>query len=231
MSLDMDAFAKNIWLIDSPEMPETLGFKYPLRMVVIRLSDGGLWLWSPVKMTQAIANEVRALGDVKFLVSPNRYHHLHIGEWQAAYPNAKLVAAPGLAPKRPDLRVDHELSEGWAPWGNDIEHVIFWGNKLAQEAVFFHRASGTVVFCDILQRIPTDLLSGWRLLVARLDRMVGDEPQVPRKFRLAFRDKSALRSAVERVEQWPASAVLIAHGAPVTVNAQAFLKRAFSWVK
>lgn len=227
----MDTFGQDIWIRSSDETPETFGFRYPLRMVVVRLADGGLWIWSPVGLTEGLRAEVDALGPVRFLVSPNKFHHLSLSDWQDAYPEAQVVAAPGLEAKRPDLRIDHVLEAGPAPWGDEIEQVLFTGNPLFEEAVFFHRSSGTVIFCDILQRIPEDMLTGWRLWVARLDRMVGPEPQVPRKFRVSFRDKAALRDAMERVQRWPAKQVLIAHGAPVTQDVEVFLVRAFGWVR
>jgi hypothetical protein len=56
------------------------GFDYPTRMVVVRLADGGLWLWSPVKRTAEIDSAVRTLGPVRHIVSPNKLHHLFLGE-------------------------------------------------------------------------------------------------------------------------------------------------------
>jgi hypothetical protein len=61
--------------------------------------------------------------------------------------------------------------------------------------------------------------------------MVGLEPGVPRKFRVAFKDKDTARNAVRRILAWPARAVVIAHGAPVTADGKAFLERAFGWLK
>jgi hypothetical protein len=88
--------------------------------------------------------------------------------------------------------------------------------------------SGTVLFTDLLQQTPKN--TGWRALVARLDLMTGPEPQVPRKFRLAFTDRRAARAALQRILAWPARKVLMAHGTPVEKDAQEFLRRAFAWL-
>lgn len=82
------------------------GMRFPVRMTVVRLRDGGLWLHSPVRCTEALAAEVAALGPVKYLVAPSLLHHLFIGEWAARFPEAKLWAAADLDRKRGDLRVD-----------------------------------------------------------------------------------------------------------------------------
>jgi hypothetical protein len=72
--------------------------------------------------------------------------------------------------------------------------------------VFFHPASGTVLFCDLLQQFPSSWFRGWRAIVARLDLMVGDEPAVPRKFRLAQTDRGVARQALQQILAWPARA-------------------------
>ena len=66
--------------------------------------------------------------------------------------------------------------------------------------------------------------------MAKLDLMVGAEPSVPRKFRLAFFNRRAARYALEHILSWRAEKVLMAHGTPVDKDAQAFLRRAFGWL-
>ena len=67
-------------------------------------------------------------------------------------------------------------------------------------------------------------------MVTKWDLMLGDEPAVPRKFRVAFTDRRAARAALERILAWPADKVLMAHGTPVTEDAERFLRRAFGWL-
>lgn len=62
--------------------------------------------------------------------------------------------------------------------------------------------------------------------VAKLDLMVGPEPSVPRKFRVAFTSRRAARDSLQRIFAWPTEKVLMAHGTPVEKDAQAFLRRA-----
>ena len=108
--------------------------------------------------------------------------------------------------------------------------MVLRGNLITTEVVFFHRKSGTVLFTDLIQNFGPDWFSGWRKIVARLDRMVGHEGQVPRKFRVAFTDRKAARAALDRILEWPADKVLMAHGTPVEQNGQDFIRRAFGWL-
>ncbi len=104
------------------------------------------------------------------------------------------------------------------------------GNLITTELVFFHGRSGAVLFTDLIQQLPVSLFPGWRALVAKLDLMVGPEPSVPRKFRVAFANRRAARDSLQRIFAWPAAKVLMADGTPVETDAQAFLRRAFGWL-
>jgi hypothetical protein len=226
----MREFGRDIWIADGPEVA-VAGFHYPTRMAVIRLADGGLFVWSPIRLSDDLRAAVDALGRVAHIVAPNSLHHLFLAEWQRAYPGARLYAAPGLRKKRRDLAFDAELGDApVADWAGEIDQVAMLGNLITTEIVFFHRASGTSLFTDLLQQIAADRLSGWRAVVAKLDLMTGPEPAVPRKFRLAFVGRRKARVALEQILGWPVEKVLMAHGTPVERDAPAFLRRAFRWL-
>lgn len=224
-------FGPSIWISDGPEAV-VAGFRYPTRMAVIRLSGGTLFIWSPVALTPRLRAAVDALGPVAHVVAPNSLHHLHLGDWQAAYPAARLYAAPGLRAKRPDIDFAAELGDTPPPgWAADIDQVAVRGNRITSEIVFFHRASATVLFTDLLQQFPRGAFTGWRALVARLDGMVGNEPRVPNKFRIAFTDRAAARASLQHILAWPAERLLAAHAPPVAAGAQALVARAFEWLR
>nr|WP_245415306.1 DUF4336 domain-containing protein [Hoeflea marina] len=228
----MTAFASEIWLADGPAVTVPGGFRYPTRMAVIRLRGGDLVLWSPVAISDELHAAVDALGRVRYLAPPNSLHHVFLGDWQRAYPDAVVLAPPGLRRKRPDIRFDSDFADGQVQaWAGEIEHVVVGGNWITTEVVFFHWPSRTAIFTDLLQQFPPGWFGGWRRLVARFDLMLCDEPSVPRKFRLAFRDRAAARRALARSLAWPAERVLMAHGEPVTSDGQAYLRRAFSWLR
>jgi len=226
----MREFGRDIWIADGPDVA-VAGFHYPTRMAVIRLADGGLFVWSPIRLSDDLRAAVDGLGRVVHIVAPNSLHHLFLAEWQRAYPGARLYAAPGLRKKRRDLAFDAELGDAAATdWVGEIDQVAMRGNLITTEIVFFHRASGTLLFTDLLQQIAADRLSGWRAVLAKLDLMTGPEPSVPRKFRLAFIGRRKARAALERILGWPVEKVLMAHGTPVERDASGFLRRAFGWL-
>lgn len=224
-------FGPGIWIADGSTVTAAAGFHYPTRMAVIQLSGGGLFIWSPTELTDALRAEVDALGEVRFLIAPNSLHHLFLGDWQRFYPDARAYAPPGLREKRGGIRFDCDLDDTPVPdWADDLDQVVMHGNRITSEIVFFHRQSRSVLFTDLIQHFRLGWFKGWRALVARLDLMVAAEPSVPRKFRAAFTDRAAARAAIQRVLAWPAEKVLMAHGEPVTEGGQAFIRRAFRWL-
>jgi hypothetical protein len=228
--LVLQPFGQDLWLADGAAV-HVAGFRYPTRSVVVRLSGGGLLVWSPVALTPALRADVDALGIVQHLVAPNSLHHLFLNQWRDAYPAARLHAPPGLRRKRPDIAFHGDLDDAAAtPWAGDLEQVTVSGNLITTEVVFYHLASRTLLFADLLQQFAPGSLRGWRAVVARLDLMMEAEPQVPRKFRLAFINRAGARAAIQQMLAWPAEQVVMAHAPPVRRGGQAFVARAFSWL-
>ena len=72
-----------LWVAEGQNV-RFFGVPYPTRSAIIRLENGDLWVWSPVKLTAVLRAEVSQLGPVRHLVSPNKLHHLYLKEWKAA---------------------------------------------------------------------------------------------------------------------------------------------------
>ena len=85
----LEPFGPDIWVVQGPVV-SFYGFPYPTRMVLIRLSGGGLFVWSPIALTPELKTEIDAFGPVAHLVSPNASHQLYMGEWKTAEKDEKL---------------------------------------------------------------------------------------------------------------------------------------------
>ena len=81
-----------------------LGLELGTRMTVIQTQQG-LWLHSPIAMDPS---ELSDLGELRWVMAPNLFHHLYVGPWIDQGLDA--FAAPGLDAKRPDLRFAGILS-------------------------------------------------------------------------------------------------------------------------
>jgi len=207
------------------------GFPYPTRMAMTRLADGSAWVWSPVALTPEIEEAALALGPVRHIVSPNKIHHLFLDQWAARWPEARLYAPPGLARRKPELSFHAELGD--APpsaWADEIGQVVFRGSLAMEEVVFFHRASRTAIFCDLIQRHDPAALVGWKGALMRLDGLVGEHGSTPREWRASFLRRGPARAARAAVLAWEPERLLLAHGACASEDAAGIIERSLAWM-
>jgi hypothetical protein len=223
--------AEELWLVEGPSVPFLGLFPYPTRMAVIRLDDGGLWIWSPVGLDEALAAELASLGPVRHLVAPNKLHHQWLADWARHFPEARLYAAPGLARKRRDLHFHAELGDAPpAAWRDRIDQVVFRGSFFMDEVVFFHHASRTALVCDLVQRFDPDSLRGLRGLLMRLDGLVGPDGSTPREWRASWWNRRAGREALRTALAWSPARLVIAHGMLPEGDGREALSRGLRWL-
>jgi hypothetical protein len=222
----MTPFADGVWLDSEPI--RILGMKLGATMTVLRLRDGSLLLHSPVKMTPARRAAVEALGPVAHLYSPNTYHHLWLGDWAAAFPSARLHAPPGLAKKRPDLRIDRTHDAPEPAFADGIDEVRIGGSRL-EESVLFYRPARTLVVADLVQNVGRPE-HWWAALYSRMNGFY-DRVALSRALRwFWFGDKAAGRRSLDEVLALPFDRIVVGHGAPVTEGAREALAAAYAWL-
>ena len=167
----------NIWIYDGTPV-SWYGMNYTTRMTIIRLNDGELWIHSPEKIVEGLMDEINRLGEVKYLISPNKIHHLFIQDWISLFPQAKAYAAPGLKNKRKEVVFQAELTEvAENEWKGQINQLIFNGSQAMDEVVFFHPSSKTLILTDLIENFHpehfTGIKKGWlngQVLLALMDK-------------------------------------------------------------
>jgi len=94
------------------------------------------------------------------------------------------------------LRFEAELGhEPIVAWKTDIDQTVFRGSFAMEEVVFFHRASSTAIFGDLIQRFPRATTAGWKGALMRFDGLVGPHGSTPRELRLSFLSRKTARAA------------------------------------
>lgn len=232
--------ASNIWTIEAKDYirfrpPMQPRYPYTYRAVVIRLQDNSLFILSPIKLSPELCNQINALGEVKYLISPNQLHHVNLGEWQQVYPQAKLYASPGLVNKRQDLTFESVLTTDTPEpeWANQIEQCVFGSGKgWFDEIVFFHRESGSVIFTDLIMDFDLNIFSSLSQVTTRWNRMYKNTPL---GIRLAHTfDRVLLRASVKTVRSWQPQHLLVAHSPWLCLDGEEqvsnFLDSVFDWL-
>ncbi|WP_310411355.1 DUF4336 domain-containing protein [Chamaesiphon sp. OTE_8_metabat_110] len=224
----------NLWVVEQPF--KYFGLEVGTRMTLVRLGTGDLVAISPIKIDPATIEQIALLGEVKYIIAPNLYHHLFIQNFQFIYPQAQLWATSSLAKKRPDLVIDIPIAERQnSMFDGEIDCLLFDGFQTLflngytplNEYVFCHQSSRTLILTDTafyfdesfvpLTQLIAKLTGGYKLL----------RPSPLEK--LATRDKQAVKKAVDRVLEWDFDRVIVAHGSIVETNGKEQFKSGYDW--
>ena len=221
-------FAPDVWIGEQPH--RYLGVDLGIRMTVIRVAGGGLFVHSPIRLEPALRRELDAIAPVRFIVAPNRFHHLFAAEFARAWPEAELYCAPGLEKKRPDLKAVMLAEDPPAGWAGSIDQIVFRAFPPLNEVDFFHRSSRTLILTDLLFNF-SDSHSGWTKIALALDGG-SHGPAVPRSFKTILRfKKEQCRSLLSRILEWDFNRIVLAHGEPITRDAKRIFAAAWSFVQ
>ncbi len=233
---DLKPVADDLWIVDGPEIRMSyagLQLPFPTRMTVIRLPGGALWVHSPIEPDPSLLERLRDLGPIRHLVAPNTLHYWWIPEWQARFPDAQVHAVPGLAQRAkralPPLTTLGDNSDD--AWIGHIDQLIVPGDLLT-EAVFFHRASRTLVLTDLIENFePARVRSPLLRLIMRFSGAADPDGKAPYDMQWSFRrHRGSLRRAVRQMIDWAPERVVLAHGRWYDRNGTDELRRAFRWI-
>lgn len=218
---------ENLWIADMPA--SRLGFEFGARMTIARLKNKKLWVHSPIELAP-FQNELDALGEIGFVVSPFRFHYMHLPEFAAAYPNAKFFAPPGMnMEKMKEVRFAGRLKDGpRLEWKDDLDQLIVKGNALDNEVVFFHKPSRSLIVADLCFNIPPDRSKATNVIAGALG--VLDHMAPSRNFKVMTRNRSLVRQTIKRILKWDFERVILSHGDIVESDAKAKFKDAFAYL-
>lgn len=224
---ELKAIDANVWICDQPL--RYLGFAVGARMTVIRLASGEVLVVSPVRLTETLKAEMDGIGPVRHLIAPNRYHHLYVGDWMKAYPEAQAHAAPGLQKKRKDVAFHATLGDDApAAWAPDLAQIAWRGSPQLSEVVFLHKPTRTLIVTDVVHNVGPDRPFSGKLLMVLVGGYGGLKSNLVD--RMIARDKPAVRETVRRILAWDFDRVIMAHGAVFEGGGRDAFRSAYAWL-
>lgn len=124
------------------------------------------------------------------------------------------------------------LGDPDAAWGDAVDVAVIAGAPMMNEAVLFHRPSGTLTCADFVFHItePANVMT--KLILAMMG-VGGRRLAQSRAWKLAVRDRAAARASIDRVLAWPIQRIAPVHGEAIEIEALAFapkLARAYGSV-
>jgi hypothetical protein len=204
---------------DAPQ--RFMGLELGTRMTVIEI-DGALLLHSPIDIDPA---ELAPLGTPRWLLAPNRMHHLYAGLWLER--GLEGWAAPGLPDKRPDLRFDHVVEHECEPFGPAVSLIPLRCFALTNEVVLLHRPTRTLVVTDLVFNISPKAPRATRAAMWSTGAYPGCRASVLE--RVGMR-RAIAREEITRLLDLDWDRLIPAHGEIVATGGKDALRGAYRWL-
>lgn len=228
--------AEGIWIVDSGPFRVAGFIPVPVRMTVVRLNSGAMWLHSPTQWSEDLQRDVERMGPIRHLIAPNPFHWSFIREWKAHCPNARVAAAEGTK-SRWLVRVngpsiDSEIGDYPLPyWSHDFDQLMVYGRLLFREVVFFHRASRTAILTDLVVNLDAQKLATWQRPGVAAMGSLGPAGKAPWYARKAYRmNRTQAAAAVASLIAMNPERVIFSHGRWFVRDGAAQLAASLRWL-
>ncbi|KAF2126013.1 hypothetical protein P153DRAFT_298307 [Dothidotthia symphoricarpi CBS 119687] len=221
------------------------------RGTIVRLQSGALAVFSPVALTEDVKRKVAEMGEVKYITALDAEHHIFLGPWHTAYPNAQVMGPESLPEKRASQSVEqvpfaHVFSKAKpvttiSPEFDaefDWEYVPAHMNK---EIAFLHRPTRTLIQADLMFNLPAteqfsrsgvDANSGilTKIFVA-LQSTYGSATAQKRVvwWGTSASDRSGFAKSVARMDKWDFQRIVPCHGDVIESGAKDVFRKVFGW--
>ncbi|PIA39569.1 hypothetical protein AQUCO_02600191v1 [Aquilegia coerulea] len=205
-----EAVKNCIWLFEQEQALAFSSVSTNIRMTVIKLKSGGLWVHAPIAPTKECIEELGA--PVEHIILPTfAYEHkIFVGPFSRKFPKAKVWVAPrqwswpvnlpleffGIF--RAKTLKDEDLA---TPWADEIEQKVLSSPEVGigpyVEVAFYHKRSRTLLVTDaviFVPRQPPECISKESLLssaknglavrILSKGKEVPDEPVIDNKMNL-----------------------------------------------
>jgi hypothetical protein len=229
----LQAFAKDVWIADGPNVRD-FGVMFTTRMEVVKLSDGSLWVNSPVAVPFDTLQRMNQLGPVRYLVAATPRHVWRLEAWHTLFPEAELWA-PRSTPftlKKGHLPLTGILGDRPPQcWADNLDQLAFKGNPLIEEILFFQRESRTVILDDLIQIHPIVKGKPFRNALFKLAGVASPDGGVAHDIKMTFTNRKLARRSLERLLSWDFDRLIIAHGPCIEKDAKPFMREAFRWLE
>jgi hypothetical protein len=227
--------ADDVWIVDSGPLT-ALGLQVPVRMTVVRLISGDIWLHSPTCFKPSLRDEIARLGPIRHLVAPNIAHWMFLRDWKQRCAGAETWAVPGLRKRSPVVKsgvtLDHDLADT-APraWARDFDQLVLAGGFGVNEVAFLHRPTRTLILTDLVENLERAKLGAVAGSLADLAGATAPDGMAPAHYRFAInRRRAQAKTVAQQLVDWAPQRVIFAHGSWYESDGAERLRHSLRWL-
>jgi hypothetical protein len=156
-------------------------------------------------------------------------HHLYLAQNIRSFPQATMHVSPAL-PAKLKLSFPYEILSNEPPalWRDEISQHLVGGLPKLQEVVFFHHASRTLILTDLAFYVRHSD-SWFTRLFMRLNGAYGHFGP-SRIFCFLVKDRTALRTSLNRLQRWDFDRVIVSHGERLEHGGKQAMQTQYAWV-
>jgi hypothetical protein len=218
----MQPVAENLWIQHYPL--NLLGGHQGRVVTIIRLASGKIIIHSTGPLTAADVAEINAVGTPGWLVDSMLRHDTFAKEGRAAFPDIPYLAPAGFSksagvPTQPLLPAPPE-------WNPEVRVLLIDGMPAAQEHVFLHAPSRTLIVADLVFNFPES--TGWTSFMRKTLMGVRERPDSARLYPMQIKGRPAYDRSIRELLTWDFDRIIIGHNAVLETNGKQRLKSALA---
>ena len=236
----------------------------------MRLQSGAVAVFSPVALTDDVKRKVAELGEVKYIAALDAevhlpfstlppfphsnkatQHHIFLGPWHQAYPNAQVLGPETLPEKRakqknenvpfafvfskakPITSISPEFDAEF-----DWEYVPAHVNK---ELVFHHKPTRSLITADLMFNLPateqfsrTGVQPNSGILTKIFGALTNTKGTAIWQQRMIWygtsaSDRPGFAQSVARINKWGFERIIPCHGDVIEGNGKGIFEKVFKW--
>lgn len=218
----------------------------------MRLRNGSLAVFSPVALTDDVKAKLASLGNnVKYITALDIEHHMFLGPWHSAFPNAQVLGPEGLPEKRSKQNNENvpfahvfraSAPKGLASVDPDFDAEFDWEFVSAhsnKEVVFVHKPTRTLIEADLLFNYPaTEQFSktGISATSGALTRTFGALTNVEGNgqkrmawYGFSAADRVGYAKSMARIDEWDFQRIVPCHGDVIEGRGKEVFRHVYGW--
>ncbi|KAF8956292.1 hypothetical protein BDZ97DRAFT_1958631 [Flammula alnicola] len=208
------------------------------RSTAIQLQNGGVWILASTPLDTETKTKIDELGVVKYIIGADAVHHLFLGDFKKAYPEAKLIAPEDAITRHDDKDLLFDGAWGRDPpntkygFEDDVSQILLYRFQ-NKDIAFLHKPSKSLLEADLIFNLasvkeqysktkePPNFLGLGRF---------GPSSWVHSRFTWSLgTDKDAMRRDAKTVAGWDFDRIIPCHGDVIETNGKQAWHDAFKF--